>query len=74
MSILPIKLKLNVRVWQDERMNQFWRVAYNDGDGEVIVSFPDTAALGDFLAERLGLNLIDAWQSQRGYTLQHAGC
>ncbi len=49
----------NLRVWRDERMGQLWRVAYNEGDGETIVSFPDTAALGDFLFERLGLRLED---------------
>lgn len=50
---------LDLRVWRDERLDQRWRVTYNDGDGETIVAFPDTAALGDFIMERLGLRLID---------------
>lgn len=51
---------LDLRVWQDDRLGKIWRVAYNDGDGETVVSFPDTAAMGDFIAEQLGLNLVDA--------------
>lgn len=50
---------LDLRVWRDERLEQRWRVAYDDGGGETIVAFPDTAALGDFIMERLGLTLMD---------------
>lgn len=50
---------LNLRVWRDERLGARWRVAYNEGDGETIVAFPDAAALGDFIEERLGLSLLD---------------
>lgn len=49
----------NLRVWRDDRLNELWRVAYNEGEGEMLVSFPDTQALGDFLVERLGLCLLD---------------
>lgn len=63
--VMPgLSLKLNLRIWRDERMGQLWRVAYPDGDGETIVGFPDTAALGDFIAERLGLDLVDAFSDQ----------
>lgn len=48
---------VGLRVWKDEDLGKLWRVAYNEGDGEMIVSFPDTAALGDFIMERLGLSL-----------------
>jgi hypothetical protein len=48
---------LNLRIWRDERLEQLWRLAYDDGGGETIVSFPDTAALSDFIAECLGLDL-----------------
>jgi hypothetical protein len=34
-------------------------VAYREGDEETVVSFPDTEALGDFIAERFGLTLLD---------------
>ncbi|NNJ09042.1 hypothetical protein EKD04_001730 [Chloroflexales bacterium ZM16-3] len=54
-----VQLKLDLRVWQDERMGRLWRLAYRDGDEETVITFPDSAALGDFIAERLGLNLID---------------
>lgn len=48
-----------LRVWQEERMGRIWRCAFNDGNGEVVVSFPDTAAMGDFIAEQVGLGLLD---------------
>lgn len=54
-----VRLKLDLRVWQDERLGQLWRLAYHDGDDETVISFPDSAALGDFIAERLGLTLVD---------------
>ena len=54
-----VMLKLDMRVWQDDRIGQLWRLAYKDGDEETIVTFPDSAALGDFIAERLGLSMID---------------
>ncbi len=60
-----VNLKLNIRIWQDERLGRLWRVAYPDGDSETVVSFPDTAALGDFIAERLGLDLVDALREQQ---------
>ena len=44
-----------LRVWQEERMGQIWRCAFDDGSGEVVISFPDTAAMGDFIAEQVGL-------------------
>jgi len=50
---------VNLRIWRDDQVNELWRVSYDEGDGDVLVAFPDTAALGDFLAERLGLNLND---------------
>lgn len=50
---------VNLHVWRDEHMGRLWRVSYDEGDGETYVSFPDTAALGDFLNERLGLLLAD---------------
>jgi hypothetical protein len=59
MNEYAVHLKLDLRVWQDERMGQRWRLAYHDGDAETVVTFPDSAALGDFIAERLGLNLLD---------------
>ncbi|NTW00892.1 MAG: hypothetical protein HGA19_06210 [Oscillochloris sp.] len=54
-----LSLRLDLRVWQDEQMGQRWRLAYRDGDEEMVVAFPDSAALGDFIAEQLGLNLLD---------------
>jgi hypothetical protein len=54
-----VRLKLDLRVWQDERMGRLWRLAYRDGDDETVITFPDSAALGDFIADRLGLNLLD---------------
>jgi hypothetical protein len=52
-------LELGMRVWQDERLNQAWRVAYREGDDETVVTFPDAAAMGDFIAERFGLALFE---------------
>jgi hypothetical protein len=48
---------VNLRIWRDDQLNELWRVSYDEGDGDTLVAFPDTAALSDFLAERLGLNL-----------------
>ena len=48
-----------LRVWQEERLGYIWRCAFNDGNGEVVVSFPDTAAMGDFIAEQAGLTLLE---------------
>lgn len=59
MNESAVHLKLDLRVWQDARMGQCWRIAYRDGDAETVVTFPDSAALGDFIADRLGLNLLD---------------
>ncbi|NJN19865.1 MAG: hypothetical protein HC822_28330 [Oscillochloris sp.] len=56
-----VTLRPNVRVWQDERLGQLWRVAYQDGDMEQVISFPDAQALGDFLAEQFGLNLNETF-------------
>ncbi len=64
MGTCPATPIVNLRIWRDERYGKVWRVAYDDGSGETIVSFPDTAALGDFLAEQLGLNLVDALGEQ----------
>ncbi len=50
---------LDLRVWRDERLGQIWRISYDEGDGEMMVAFPDTAALGDFIMERLGLRILD---------------
>lgn len=49
----------NLRIWRDERLGQLWRATYNDGYGETVISFPDTAALEDFIAEHLGLHLLE---------------
>ncbi|MFV9506013.1 MAG: hypothetical protein AB4911_15785 [Oscillochloridaceae bacterium umkhey_bin13] len=57
-----LKLQPDIRVWQDERLGQLWRVAYRDGDDELVVSFPDSEALSDFLAERLGLTLLETFE------------
>jgi hypothetical protein len=54
-----ITLRAELRVWQDERFDQIWRVAYKDGDDETIVSFPDSEALGDFIAEQFGVALLE---------------
>ncbi|MFQ3662634.1 MAG: hypothetical protein SNJ69_09610 [Chloroflexaceae bacterium] len=54
-----VTLTAELRVWQDERLGRRWRVAYREGDEETVVSFPDTEALGDFIAERFGLTLLD---------------
>jgi len=48
-----------LRVWQEERLGHIWRCAYDDGNGEIVVSFPTTAAMGDFIAEQVGLGLLD---------------
>jgi hypothetical protein len=50
---------VSLRVWQEERMGRVWRCAIDDGAGEVVVSFPDTAAMGDFIAEQIGLQFED---------------
>jgi hypothetical protein len=50
---------VNLRIWRDDQVEELWRVSYDEGNGDELVAFPDTAALGDFLAERLGLNLDD---------------
>ncbi len=55
---------LGLRIWRDEQLGKIWRVAYNDGEAETVISFPDTAALGDFIAEHLGLNLLDTLGEQ----------
>jgi hypothetical protein len=59
MDEYAVKLTLDLRVWQDERTGQLWRLAYRDGDDETVVAFPDSAALGDFIAERLGITMVD---------------
>lgn len=55
---MSANLLVNLRVWRDEHLEKLWRVSYNEGEGETLVSFPDTAALSDFLVERLGLGLV----------------
>lgn len=57
-----LQLRPDLRVWQDERFGQLWRVAYRDGDDETVVTFPDSEALGDFLSEHLGLRLLEAFE------------
>jgi hypothetical protein len=59
MNERTLTLKADFRVWQDERFGQLWRVAYRDGDEETVVSFPDSEALGDFIAETFGLALLE---------------
>lgn len=59
-----VALKPDIRVWQDESMGKLWRVAYRDGDSEEVIAFPDAEAMGDFIAERLGLNLIEQGELQ----------
>lgn len=54
-----LTLKAEFRVWRDERLGRLWRVAYRDGDEETVVSFPDSEALGDFIAEQFGVRLLD---------------
>lgn len=54
-----ITLRAELRVWQDERFGQLWRVAYREGDDETVVSFPDAEALGDFIAEQFGIDLLE---------------
>ncbi|HMQ33131.1 MAG TPA: hypothetical protein PKD53_20535 [Chloroflexaceae bacterium] len=54
-----LTLRAQIKVWQDERFGQLWRVAYRDGDEETVVSFPDAEALGDFIAEQFGLDLLE---------------
>ena len=56
-----IVLRDGVRIWQDERLGRLWRLALRDGEDEQVIGFPDIAALGDFLAERLGLNLVETF-------------
>lgn len=52
-------LRSELRVWQDERLGKLWRIAYRDGADETVVSFPDAEAMGDFIAEQFGLDLIE---------------
>ncbi len=59
MNQRSLTLKAEFRVWQDERFGRLWRVAYRDGDEETVVSFPDSEALGDFIAEQFGVTLLD---------------
>jgi hypothetical protein len=54
-----VALQPDIRVWQDSRMGNLWRVAYHDGGEEQVIVFPDSEAMGDFIAERLGLYLGD---------------
>jgi len=58
--------RVALRIWQEERMGRVWRCAFDDGDGEIVVSFPDTAAMGDFIAEQVGLQLEDEGLPLRG--------
>lgn len=59
-------LQDGVRIWQDERLGRLWRLALRDGEEEQVIGFPDLAALGDFLAERLGLNLVESFGQSGG--------
>jgi hypothetical protein len=61
-----IVLRDGVRIWQDERLGRLWRLAVRDGEEEQVIGFPDIAALGDFLAERLGLNLVETFGQRSG--------
>jgi hypothetical protein len=53
-------LQHNLHIWQDGTLDGAWRCTYRDGDSTVVVSFPDLKALGDFIADELGLNVIGA--------------
>lgn len=61
-----LNLKTSLRVWRDERLGRLWRAAYREGDEETVVSFPDAAALGDFIAEHFGLTLFDPREPSPG--------
>ncbi|MCG8349626.1 MAG: hypothetical protein MI924_17825 [Chloroflexales bacterium] len=71
MNTQVVSLPTNVRIWQDERIGRFWRIAYPDGDSETVVGFPDSAALGDFLVEHFGLSLVDALKVQNKSAPKH---
>lgn len=58
-EMVRLERDLGLRVWQEERLDWAWRLAYREGDDETIVTFPDSQALDDFIAERLGLTLIE---------------
>lgn len=64
-----IVLRDGVRIWQDERLGRLWRLALRDGEEEQVIGFPDLAALGDFLADRLGLNLVETFGQRHGAAL-----
>lgn len=55
-----VRQNLNLQIWQDNKLNGVWRCSYFDGDNTVVVSFPDLNALGDFIADELGLSVIGA--------------
>lgn len=54
-----LQLRLHLRVWRDSQISRLWWLAYRESDHEIVISFPDSAALGDFIAERIGLKLFD---------------
>ncbi|WP_129670765.1 hypothetical protein [Candidatus Chloroploca sp. Khr17] len=58
-----LTLRTEFRVWQDERFGCIWRLAYRDGADETVVSFPDIEALGDFLNEQFGLDLLETHEN-----------
>jgi hypothetical protein len=48
---------MKMRVWRDSGLDRVWRLSYSEGEDETVVSFPDDAALNDFIAEQLGFGL-----------------
>lgn len=54
-----LSVRSDIRVWQDEQFGKLWRVAYRNGDEVMLVSFPDEAALDDFIDEQFGLDLLE---------------
>jgi hypothetical protein len=47
----------NLRIWRDEELDRVWRLSYSEGESDTLISFPDDAALHDFINEQLGLGL-----------------
>ncbi|WP_124681842.1 hypothetical protein [Candidatus Viridilinea mediisalina] len=58
-------IRSDIRVWQEDRFGKLWRIAYRHGDEVMLVSFPDEAALDDFIAEQFGLDLLETEEYPR---------